>query len=141
MCGMKEGEISHKHYCDVEGHEWRCSDSTCICICGEPMEQGDHSECAVELRACSEHRRQLPVLSDDELSDFFVHLLSDAEKPRCECGCADSHQEEVVGYCVWCSHVYVTYDIKTEAQHFSHFCAGAPADLREATQQKLARLD
>jgi hypothetical protein len=106
------------------------------------MEDGDHSECPVELRACPEHQRQLPVSPDDELlSDFFRHLPGDAEKPRCECGCAHAHHEEVVGYCVWCSHVYVSYDAKTEAQHFSNFCAGAPAELREAAQSKLARLD
>jgi hypothetical protein len=37
--------------------------------------------------------------------------------------------------------VYVTYDTKTEAQHFSNFCPGAPAEIRNAAQQKLARLD
>jgi catechol 2,3-dioxygenase-like lactoylglutathione lyase family enzyme len=105
------------------------------------MEQGDHSECPIELRACPEHHRQLPVLSADELSDFFGHLSSDAEKPRCECGCADAHPEVVVGYCVWCSHVYVSYDAKTEAQHFLYFCSGAPEEIREAAQSKLARLD
>ena len=64
------------------------------------------------------------MLSDDELSsDFFGDLPSDAEKPHCECGCADAHPEEVVGFCVWCSHVYVSYDAKTEAQHFLYFCS------------------
>jgi hypothetical protein len=112
-----------------------------MCICDEPMEDGDHSECPIELRACPEHHQQLPVLSDDELSDFFGHLSSDAEKPRCECGCAAAHHEEVVGFCVWCSHVYVSYDPKTEADHFSNFCPGAPAQIREAAQSRLARLD
>jgi hypothetical protein len=106
------------------------------------MEEGDHSECPVELRACPEHHRQLPVSSDGELrSDFFRDLPSDAEKPRCECGCAAAHHEEVVGFCVWCSHVYVRYDAKTEAQHFLYFCSKAPAELRKAAQSKLARLD
>jgi hypothetical protein len=133
--------MSHRHYCDVEGHNWQCANGTCACICNELMEGVDHSECPVELRACPEHQRQLPVLSDDELSDFFGDLTSDAEKPRCECGCADAHREAVVGYCVWCSHVYVSYDTKTEAQHFLYFCPGAPAELRDASQSKLARLD
>jgi hypothetical protein len=105
------------------------------------MEDGDHSECPVELRACPEHHRQLAVLSADELSDFFWHLSSDAEKPRCECGCADAHHEEVVGYCVWCNHVYVRYDAKTEAQHFLNSCSGAPAEIRNAALSLLARLD
>ena len=134
--------MSHKHYCDVEGHEWQCTDSTCMCICDEPMEQGDHSECPVELRACPEHPRQLPESSDDEsFSDFLENLQSDAENPHCECGCADAHREEVVGFCVWCSHVYVSYNTKVEAQHFLHFCPGAPAELLEAAQSRLARLD
>jgi hypothetical protein len=101
----------------------------------------DHTECPIELRACPEHQRQLPVLSDDELANFFGHLSSDAEKPRCDCGCADAHPENVVGFCFWCRHVYVTFDAKTEAQHFSNFCPGAPAELREAAQSRLARLD
>jgi hypothetical protein len=105
------------------------------------MENGDHSECPIELRACPEHQHQLPVLSDDELSEFVGDLTSDAKKPRCECGCADAHPEDVVGFCVWCSHVYVSYNAKVEAQHFSNLCAGAPEELREAAQRKLARLD
>ena len=133
--------MSHRHYCDVEGHEWVCTDNTCECICNELMEDGDHTECPIELRACPEHHQQRPVLSDDELSDFFGHLSSDAEKPHCECGCAAAHHEEVVGFCVWCSHVYVSYDTKTEAQHFLYFCPGAPEELFKAAQQKLARLD
>jgi hypothetical protein len=39
------------------------------------------------------------------------------------------------------SHVYVSYDAKTEAQHFSYFCPGAPEEIRQAAQSKLARLD
>jgi hypothetical protein len=107
------------------------------------METGDHSECPVELRACPEHQRQLPASSsgDKLFSDFFGHLPSDSEKPRCECGCADADREEVVGFCLWCSHVYVSYNAKVEAQHFANFCPGAPAEIREAAQQKLARLD
>ena len=47
--------MSHRHYCYVSGHDWQCSDG-CACICGLPMEQGDHSDCPVELRACPEHK-------------------------------------------------------------------------------------
>jgi hypothetical protein len=104
------------------------------------MEDGDHSECPIELRACPEHQGQLLELSDDELSAFVGDLTSNAEKPRCECGCADANPEDVVGYCVWCSHVYVSYSPKTEAQHFANFCPGAPAELRVAAKSRLARL-
>jgi hypothetical protein len=132
--------MSHKHYCDVAGHEWVCTDITCECICGELMENGDHIECPIELRACPEHHRELPALSDDELSEFVGDLTSNAENLRCECGCADAHPEDVVGYCVWCSHVYVSYSPKTEAQHFLS-CPGAPAELRVAAKSRLARLN
>lgn len=133
--------MSHKHYCDVTGHEWQCIDSSCMCICDQPMDGGEHSECPVELRACPEHP-QPPVSPSDELfSGAFGHLPSDAEKPHCECGCADAHPEDIVGFCVWCSHVYISYDAKTEAQHFLDLCPGAPQEIREAAHSKLARLD
>jgi len=136
-----EEEMSHRHYCGVEGHDWQCSDPTCECMCGKLMEEGDHSECFVEMRDCPEHHQQLPALSDDELpSCLFTDLPSDAGRSHCDCGCADAHPEDVVGSCVWCSHRYASYDTKTEAQHFSNFCAGAPEELREVSRLKLGRL-
>jgi hypothetical protein len=30
--------MSHTHYCDVEAHEWQCSDGSCECISNELME-------------------------------------------------------------------------------------------------------
>lgn len=47
--------MSHTHFCDVAGHPWQCESSKCICICQTQMEQGDHSHCPTELRACSAH--------------------------------------------------------------------------------------
>ena len=135
--------MSHKHYCGVEGHEWQCSDSTCECVCDLLMEQGDHTECPVELRDCPEHFEQNPEPSDDDLTpNYFLQAAAHgAERPRCECGCAAAHHEDVVGYCVWCSHVYVSYDTKVEAQHFSSFCSGAPEELRQASRLRLGRLN
>jgi hypothetical protein len=72
---------------------------------------------------------------------FLQAAAHGAERPHCDCGCVDAHPEHGVGHCVWCSHVYVRYDAKTEAQHFLNFCAGAPEELRQVAQQKLARLD
>jgi hypothetical protein len=103
------------------------------------MEEGDHTECAIELRDCPEHHRQVPVLSDEELSDILGHLTSDSGKPRCKCGCADAHPEDFVGSCLWCTHHYTSYNTKIEAQHFLYFCPGAPAELRKTAQQKPAR--
>jgi hypothetical protein len=61
----------HKHFCDVEGHEWECEGtaprqlagdtepSVCMCISHRvPMEEGDHSECSIELLACPKHREE-----------------------------------------------------------------------------------
>lgn len=61
--------MSHKHFCDVTGHQWECEGaalrplagdtepSVCMCdICQVPMEFGDHSGCMIELLACPEHR-------------------------------------------------------------------------------------
>ena len=63
--------MSHQHFCDVAGHEWDCEGtavrelagdtepSVCMCIRHRiPMEEGDHSECSIELLACSEHREE-----------------------------------------------------------------------------------
>lgn len=60
--------MSHLHFCDVTGHEWQCEGkafrpfaggtepSVCMCkFCEVPMEQGDHSDCPIELLACPEH--------------------------------------------------------------------------------------
>lgn len=134
--------MRHRHYCGVEGHDWVCTGSTCECICGGTMEYGDHSECAVELRDCAEHQGQLPESPDDEMpSGLSWNLPRNAEKPRCECGCVNAHSKEVVGSCVWCSHVYVRYNARVEAEHFLYHCSEAPEELRMVSQAKLARLN
>ena len=61
----------HIHFCDVAGHEWECEGtalrplagdteaSVCMCIRHRtPMEEGNHSECSIELLACPEHREE-----------------------------------------------------------------------------------
>jgi len=61
--------MSHRHFCDYEGHYWECGWSAvrqfadaseptqCMCVKHlVSMEDGDHSECPVELLACPEHR-------------------------------------------------------------------------------------
>jgi len=63
--------LSHRHFCDVEGHYWDCEGtavrqlagdsepSVCMCIRHRvPMEVGDHSECSIELLACPAHREE-----------------------------------------------------------------------------------
>jgi hypothetical protein len=61
--------MSHRHLCDVTGHQWDCNGAAqrlghkeptvCTChSCRLPLERGDHSMCKnlVELVACPEHR-------------------------------------------------------------------------------------
>src|ERR1700687_4860622 len=68
--------MSHRHYCDHAGHFWECEGAAlrplagdtepfvCTCIHHQvPMEDGDHSQCTVELLACPEHR-------DEQLRDM-----------------------------------------------------------------------
>jgi hypothetical protein len=63
--------MSHLHFCDYEGHYWDCEGAAvrqfaddseptqCMCVKHlVAMEDGDHSECPVELLACPEHREQ-----------------------------------------------------------------------------------
>jgi hypothetical protein len=47
----------HRHFCDITGHDWQCSDNR-ECICGLSMEKHDHSDCPVELRPCPKHRAE-----------------------------------------------------------------------------------
>jgi hypothetical protein len=47
--------MSHKHFCDIGGHEWECDKATCVCVCGTSINQGDHSHCPIELVGCPEH--------------------------------------------------------------------------------------
>lgn len=63
--------MTHRHFCDYAGHEWDCEGaavrpflgdtepSVCMCIRHRvPMEEGDHSECSIELIACPDHREE-----------------------------------------------------------------------------------
>lgn len=58
--------MSHTHFCDIAGHPWQCDSSECICICQEPMGQGDHERCPIELRACPEHDGEQISIADRE---------------------------------------------------------------------------
>ena len=66
---IDEEKMPHKHFCDVEGHEWECQGaalrpmrgdtepSVCMYIRHRvPMEVGDHFDCSIKILACPEHR-------------------------------------------------------------------------------------
>lgn len=82
--------MSHLHYCDVAGHEWQCGGAALrplagdtelsLCICGTcqvPMEEGDHSQCAIELLACPQHGEEPRADSHGE-SEPGANLFADA---------------------------------------------------------------
>ncbi len=134
----------HRHCCDVTGHEYQCSDD-CECFCGLPMEQGDHSDCPVQLRACPEHQGKTAcpiseVGSDAVASDFSI-LSPERQRavPHCECGCAAADRSKMVGWCLWCDHGYVHYSRVIESRHFANNCPGAPHELKEAERAMLAK--
>jgi hypothetical protein len=133
----------HQHFCDVTGHDFECSEN-CECICGLPMEGNDHSDCPVELRPCPKHkdkteRRAAEVESAGVQIDFSILSPERQQsKPPCQCGCANADCN-VVGFCIWCDHVYVEYSPATEARHFAHDCPGAPKKLKQASLAGLAK--
>ena len=133
----------HRHFGEVVGHYWQCGDD-CICICGLPMEQGDHSDCPIELRACAEHAGQdgLTAEVSPDAKEIDFGILSperQRSRPHCECGCADLAPVTGVGFCLWCDHVYADYSPEIQARHFADHCPEAPEKLKQAALATLAK--
>jgi hypothetical protein len=132
--------MSHRHYCDYAGHDWLCA-GDCKCICDFPMEENDHSECPVELRACPEHsveqKRSIAEAMSSEPDPAFVQKWH--ERPSCECGCAEAESSKIVGWCLHCDHAYVEYHTEIEARHFADYCPGAPEELKKSAWERLVR--
>jgi hypothetical protein len=101
--------VSHQHACDVTGHYWQCDGvalrpiaggiepTICMCpFCEIPMEEGDHSECPVELLACPQHQ-------DEQLQEMGLPHLSgppptgvDAERSMFN----DLDGMPIIGFCL-----------------------------------------
>lgn len=140
-CAQRNGRnMSHRHYCDFAGHDWQCS-GDCRCICGLPMEGNDHSECPVELRACSEHsaenERNIAKETASEPDPAFVQKCQ--VRPSCECGCAEAEMSEIVGFCLHCDHVYAKFTPKIQDLHFAKYCPGAPEELKKSSRDRQVR--
>jgi hypothetical protein len=60
-------------------------------------------------------------------------------QPHCDCGCARFDPNEVVGWCLRCTHVYKVYSPAIENQHFAHHCPEAPEQLKESARARLAK--
>jgi hypothetical protein len=132
--------MGHRHYCDYAGHDWQCS-GDCECCCGLHMEGHDHSECPVELRACPEHsaeqQQSIAEAMSSEPDPAFIQKWH--ERPNCECGRAEAELGKVVGWCLWCDHVYEKYNAKVEDLHFANYCPGAPEELKKSARERLVR--
>ena len=57
--------------------------------------------------------------------------------PLCHCGCADADMSEVVGWCLHCDHVYVTYTPELQDRHFAYHCPGATKESQECAIKRL----
>jgi hypothetical protein len=125
--------MSHRHFCDFVGHEWECTGtalrpiagdtepSTCICLKHQaPMEDGDHSECPIELLACPEHR-------EEQVRQMGI---SDTSDPACGEGAAESdmfkdqYGHPIVGFCLWCDEeFYSIQEVEDHSADDSKACA------------------
>src|SRR5690348_3384425 len=114
----------HKHLCYIVGHEWQCSSEKCECICGLSMEGHDHSDCPLEIRPCPEHEAEAMA---DEDSQPAILGEPRGPVPHCRCGCADIDASQVVGWCLWCDHTYVKWDLRIQDEHTANHCFGMQA--------------
>jgi hypothetical protein len=128
--------MSHKHWCDVAGHDWECNDSACMCFCGERMEQGDHSDCPIGLRACPRHPVPYGLAEGEEPGGVPIQFPADiaAKAER-----AAQQLEQYGAVCLWCGHGYEDYSRKSEDEHFAFHCPDAPAELRENAEKRLKK--
>ena len=103
--------MTHRHFCDFDGHYWDCDGmatrllapqpSVCICMDhGVPMEEGDHSKCSVELLACPEHH-------DEQMRAMGYEPGYTEEPPAPGEESSPMFQDEagnhIVGFCLWCN--------------------------------------
>lgn len=110
--------MSHNHYCDVAGHYWECNGAAIrpftgetkpsICMCQihrVSMEEGDHSECPIELLACPEHR-------DEQMRAMgYEPGYRMEQRPDDECSIfTDKDGNHIVGFCLWCNKDFYTAD-------------------------------
>jgi hypothetical protein len=88
----------------------RAEPSLCMCMNhGVPMDEGDHSECSVELLACPEHR--------DEQMLAMGYEPGYSEEPDAEPSSMfkDEDGNPIVGFCLWCD-----MNFKTMEEHEAH---------------------
>jgi hypothetical protein len=120
---------------DFAGQVWECAaDSPCL-GCGLPLNTHDYTQClnipgSKNYRKCDAEDPSARVTNEQD-----EPLLP---APHCECGCADADSDNVVGWCMWCDHVYIDYNRMTEDQHFAQHCLDAPNELKDIATARLA---
>jgi hypothetical protein len=120
--------MSHMHYCEV-GHQYQCSSSECICVCDIPYENSDHSECAIELRVCPNHKSDVTPADVEAVKEAeAISIQFPTAMPRKLNRLMGS--KKYVAFCYWCGFGYEIYSRRLEAEHFAQNCPGAPAELR-----------
>jgi len=131
----------HHHFCDFAGHRWECTNTECECFDHNvSMENGDHSQCRIELRACPEHEAEAAQAIAEAMSAEPDPALVEKwqDRQHCECGCAEA-ERRIVGFCMWCDHTYAKYNSEIEDLHFAEHCPSAPKELKESARQRLVR--
>ena len=76
---------------------------------------------------------------DDAVALDTTFSEAQREALHSQCGCADTDIREVVGWCLWCDHVYSEYTLAIENEHFAHHCVGAPEQVKESALALLAK--
>jgi hypothetical protein len=109
--------MSHRHFCDSAGHYWKCEGTAvrqfaegseptpCMCIKHSvSMDDGDHSECPVELLACPEHRyEQLRQMSDPSECNLLI-----SEDATGSSAFTNKDDRLTVDFCLWCNRDFYT---------------------------------
>jgi hypothetical protein len=71
------------------------------------MEDGDHSQCTVELLACSEHRdEQLRAMGYEPGTSNMPRRMDNADASMF----TDSDGKPTVGFCLWCNCDFYSFE-------------------------------
>jgi len=144
-----ENGMSHRLFCDIGGHEWECDcvalhalapDRYPVCICKEcglPLNEGEHSQCRIELLACYECKQQPDRVRENSEATAIAMPLDFEEKAER----AFNQLESFGAVCFWCGYGYAEYNRKAEDEHFAYHCADAPEELRDNAKTRLLSAD
>jgi hypothetical protein len=132
--------MAHQHFyfCADGGHAWQCDSSACMCFCDVPMEQGDPTECPVELRAGQQHQDGLTPAEEESIEEAGavpIQFPHDIQEKLSRVMLGSKRYE---GLCIWCGYGYEMYNPKLEAEHFAYACPDAPEQLKDNFRQRLS---